>query len=111
MDPQSFDSTNCAYSRHASLVMFYSKNCQLCKSMTPMVNDMARKESWWLDVCYVDVDNQNWMPEVRHGGSRPGQMRFLNEGKCFMFGTVQISLSWGLRFDAQEKRAHHVRFF
>ncbi|GAQ86438.1 Thioredoxin superfamily protein [Klebsormidium nitens] len=52
--------------KHASLVMFYSKNCQLCKSMTPMVNDMARKESWWLDVCYVDVDNQSWMPEVVH---------------------------------------------
>jgi hypothetical protein len=52
-------------SRHASLVLFYSKKCQLCKSLTPMVNEMARKESWWLDVCYVNVDDQNWMPEVR----------------------------------------------
>ncbi|GMH32343.1 hypothetical protein BSKO_00177 [Bryopsis sp. KO-2023] len=52
-----------------ALVMFYSKNCVLCRSLQPLVDEVAKREDDWLEVARICTDAQDeWVPEMLHYG-------------------------------------------
>ncbi|CAD7697334.1 unnamed protein product [Ostreobium quekettii] len=54
--------------RHA-LVLFYSKNCRLCRALQPVVDEAEACEADWMRVVRVCTDSdQEWAPEILHYG-------------------------------------------
>ncbi|CAI5971633.1 unnamed protein product [Closterium sp. NIES-65] len=55
-----------ASGKRATLIQFYARRCRLCRSLSQLTAELARRNADWLNVVPADVENSRWLPEVGH---------------------------------------------
>ncbi|CAI5528560.1 unnamed protein product [Closterium sp. Naga37s-1] len=74
-----------ASGKRATLIQFYARRCRLCRSLSQLTAELARRNADWLNVVPADVENSRWLPEVGHYSIKYVPWYVLLDGRASVF--------------------------
>ncbi|GBG66475.1 hypothetical protein CBR_g61518 [Chara braunii] len=79
--------------RHATVLVFYSAKCRICRSLSAPVAEVRKENDKWLSVVSANVDNKSWLPEVHHYAIRYVPCFVLLDSRGFAIAKTGIPYS------------------